>query len=487
MPRLAVIAGLGALGVLGMPLLHPHPSGSTDRVTPGAVRVESESTVSVTLIDDRARLQRFEREYEVELATGSGFTVTPDGVIVTATQVVRSDKDLQVYAANRVFAEYFKVDVPADFDRHTVDDPDLNIRLQACYPPRTQNSTCNATVETKVTAFPYLDPALPEGLAAEVLSAGDTPSAPAVLKVNAGPKNNLPTVPMGTTIGAEVESVDVMTLATRPSAKAPPKMDTAHFDPPGSRNFKAAERDKIDKLIEAGAIGAAVIDDRKSEVVGVLSGGGSLPATVTPVDEIRTALVAAGVTPRRGPVDVVYEQALAAYHNKLYANAAPVLQQVLTLRQDHAVALDYLRVSKAKANTAEDAAKKKPSPVAVPAPSPGVASWIWITGGVVLVGAVMAGSVPFLLRRRRNGVDQQDTSGENHALVTSWPAQTEVYRTPNPGQPVMDISPAGGQPHVSNPGSNPGGTSKKFCTQCGMRLGHAHRFCGFCGHPSDAP
>jgi predicted amidophosphoribosyltransferase len=27
----------------------------------------------------------------------------------------------------------------------------------------------------------------------------------------------------------------------------------------------------------------------------------------------------------------------------------------------------------------------------------------------------------------------------------------------------------------------------QFCTQCGMRLGHAHRFCGFCGHPVEMP
>jgi NADH pyrophosphatase NudC (nudix superfamily) len=27
--------------------------------------------------------------------------------------------------------------------------------------------------------------------------------------------------------------------------------------------------------------------------------------------------------------------------------------------------------------------------------------------------------------------------------------------------------------------------SIKYCTACGMRLGHGHRFCGYCGHPSE--
>ncbi|WP_214109334.1 zinc ribbon domain-containing protein [Acrocarpospora catenulata] len=512
MPRLAVLAGLGALGMLGMPM-HPHPSGSTDRVTPGAVRVESESHVSITLFDDRSKLQQVVREYDTDLAKGSGFTVTPDGVIVTATSVVQSDLDVRVYAANRVFAEYFKVKVPADFERHTLDDPDLNIRLQACYPPRTQNSTCNATVTTKVTVFPYLDPPLPQGLKAEVLTTGDSPAAPAVLKVDPGGKDNLPTVPLGTTLTATVESVDIMGLPQRPTPKAPPKLDTAHFDPPGSRSFKEAERAKVEKAAAADGIGAAIIDDGKSEVVALLAGGPGLPTTVTPVEDIRSAMVAAGVSPRRGPVDVVYENALASYHNKLYAAAVPVLQQVLTLRQDHAVALNYLKVARSKAGTAEDAATQKKSAPPAAKQSNGVSPWIWVAGGVVLAGAAVGIAVPILLKRRRagNGTVGGEPPMENAALVTSWPAQTEMFppggmgvpgvpggmggigvtsQPPVPHQPPpSDLSPPRGQAHVGQPiqVGQMGHPQVKFCTQCGMRLGHGHRFCGFCGHPTDAP
>ncbi|MFI7035412.1 zinc ribbon domain-containing protein [Microbispora rosea] len=546
MPRLhSLIAGLGALSALAAPLLHPHPSGSTDRVTPGAVRVESSSHVRITLLDDRGVIKQLARDYDVDLAKGSGFTVTPDGVVVTATQVVQAAEDPRVYAANRVFAEYFKVKIPADFKRHSLDDADLDRRLQACYPPQQTESTCIADVTTNVSVYPYLDPPPPGGLPAQILTAGTTPASPAVLKVTkGGEKQSLPTVPLGTTIGGAVESLDVMSLPGRPSAKTPPKLDTAHLDPPGSRTFK--ERDKVAKLLDEGAPGAALIDDGKSEVVGFVSGGGGEPATITPADDIRSALVAAGVTPRRGAVDVVYENALASYHNKLYSGAIPALQQVLNLRPDHAVAADHLRVAQSKQGTAEDAgAKPAARPVAVTQPKSSVPLYVWAAGGVAVLALLAVGVV--LLRRRSTA--RPGTGGETDPGVAvpgvatpgaaaqgefageagsypppenSWPpyAVTRVFgaeaaRSPDvvgpPPAPVpadpsppgghsypADLSPAHGHAHPEEPSpprghsyppnpSPPRGQAQlKFCTQCGMRLGQGHRFCGFCGNPADS-
>ncbi|MCT9929995.1 hypothetical protein N5079_07145 [Planotetraspora sp. A-T 1434] len=534
MPRLhSLSAGLAALGVLITPLLHPHPSGSTDRVTPGAVRVESASHVSITLLDDRSVIQQVVREYDTDLAEGSGFTVTPDGVVVTATGVVQASRDPRVYAANRVFAEYFKVKIPADFSRHSLKDADLDRRLQACYPPQGANSTCIATVTTKVTVFPYLDPPLPEGLPAQILTTGASPAAPAVLKLTkGGEKETLPTVPLGTTIGSAVASLDVMTLTGRPSAKLPPKLDTAHLDPPGSRTFKDDEHDKLTALLKQGAAGAALIDDGRSEVVGLLAGGGDLPQTITPADEIRTALVAANVTPRRGPVDVVYESALASYHNKLYSNAITVLQQVLNLRGDHAVALDHLRVARAKAGTAEDAGRVAKAAAPQPKKAATVSPLVWVTGGLVVLGLLVAVAVPVLLRRRR-AAGGGDVPAQDPVPMASWPphstapavtpavtpaatpSATQVFEaprpetsrppgtldTPHPGD-VSDPPGTSRPPvHISGPGravpvpqpqrpadSSPprGQAQMKFCTQCGMRLGQGHRFCGFCGHPADS-
>ncbi|GGO10856.1 zinc ribbon domain-containing protein [Microbispora bryophytorum] len=542
MPRLhSVIAGLGALSALAAPLLHPHPSGSTDRVTPGAVRVESSSHVRITLLDDRGVIKQMARDYDVDLAKGSGFTVTPDGVVVTATQIVQATDDPRVYAANRVFAEYFKVKIPADFKRHSLGDADLDRRLQSCYPPQQTDSTCIADVTTNVSVFPYLDPPPPGGLPAQILTSGASPASPAVLKVTkGGEKQSLPTVPLGTTIGGAVESLDVMSLPGRPSAKTPPKLDTAHLNPPGSRTVK--ERDKVLKLLDAGAPGAALIDDGRSEVVGFVSGGGGEPETITPADDIRSALVAAGVTPRRGPVDVVYENALASYHNKLYTGAIPALQQVLNLRPDHAVAADHLRVAQSKAGTGEDAGVGPTArPAAVEQPKSSLPPYVWAAGGVVVLALLVVGVV--LLRRRGTkrpaAGGQTDPGIDGHGLAAqgglageagsyppkenSWPpyAVTRVFGAeaarspevvgPAPAAPVAadaslpggqarpadpspprghahpaDPSPPAGQSYPPNPSPPRGQAQLKFCTQCGMRLGQGHRFCGFCGNPTDS-
>ncbi|GAA3822042.1 hypothetical protein GCM10022226_48040 [Sphaerisporangium flaviroseum] len=516
MPRVHyLLAGLSALGSLTL-TMHPHPSGSTDRVTPGTVRVEARAHVTINLLDDRSVIQQVVREYETPVGTGSGFTVSPDGVVVTATSVVQSSRDPRVYAANRVFAEYFKVKIPADFSRHKLKNPELNGRLQACYPPQQQNSNCIITPVTKVTVFPYADPPLAEGYPADLVHTGTSPGAPAVLKLaKGGEDSTLPTVPLGTTLGNGIESVDVIGLPNRPSAKTPPKAETAHLDPKGGRTFKQAERVKLDTFLKNDGEGAAVVDDGKSEVIGLVTGGGSTPQRVTPVDDIRAALVAANVTARRGPVDVVYETALAPYHNKFYANAIPVLEQVLRMRPDHAVAQDHLRFARAN-RAAGPATGKAKAPAAKQATT--LSPLVLTAIGLAAAGILLATAVPLLLRRRRRAEAQAGADAslpEQLAAVPTWPPRGT--QTMDTGAAAEGSFPAyhhasgtGASPVAAGPGaagagavgsgsagsagagsgsvnSGSGGNGGQvvFCTQCGMRLGKAHRYCGFCGHPVD--
>ncbi|MFC4585012.1 zinc ribbon domain-containing protein [Sphaerisporangium corydalis] len=478
--------------------MHPHPSGSTDRVLPGTVRVEAQAHVTINLLDDRGVIQQVVREYETPVGIGSGFNVSPDGVVVTATGVVQSGKDVSIYAANRVFAEYFKVKIPADFSRHKLKNPDLNGRLQACYPPQRQNSNCIVTAVTKVTVFPYADPPVPEGYPADLVHTGTSPSAPAVLKLaKGGEDSTLPTVPLGTGLGSGIESTDVVGLPVRPSAKTPPKVETAHLDPPGGRTFKPAERSKLSTFLSNDGDGAAVVDDGKSEVIGLVTGGGGAPETLTPVEDIRAALVAANLTARRGPVDVVYETALASYHNKFYANAIPVLEQVLRLRPDHAVAQDHLRF--ARANRAKGPSTQANAPAARK-PAFVLSPLVLTAIGVVAVGVLIAIAVPLTLRRRRQaGEDgaEGDRTPERMAAAATWPPLgTQAMDAGPPAEgsfPAQRRAPGSGtgpSPVAVVPGSAAGvaggnGTQVVFCTQCGMRLGKAHRFCGFCGHAVD--
>ncbi|MEO3813517.1 hypothetical protein ABGB17_31355 [Sphaerisporangium sp. B11E5] len=465
MPRLYhLVAGLGALGTLALGV-HPHPSGSTDRVTPGTVRVEARSHVTINLLDDRGVIQQVVREYDTPVGTGSGFVVAPDGVVVTATGVVQSGKDPAVYAANRAFAEYFDVDIPADFSRHKLDDPGLNRRLQACYPPQGRNSTCIATASTKVTVFPYADPPAPQGYAAELLHTGASAGAPAVLKMTEGGEDGtLPTVPLGASLGSGIESVDVIGLPARPSAKAPPKVVTAHLDPPGGRTFKKSERAKLDDFLDDDGQGGAVIDDGRSEVIGLLAGGGGAAQTLIPVEDIRAALVAANVTARRGPLDSLYETALAPYHNKYYANAVPILEQVLRQRPDHAVAQDHLRFARANRAAAPTASR---TPAAAGAPVPGRAILSPLTlaaAGVILAAALVAVAVPLTIRRRRRAAAPPPL--EPVGAAATWPPQgshtiefpavtTGGSYPPVPRSPEPPGLPSGAAPSEGTPPAGP--------------------------------
>src|SRR5690606_37314767 len=100
---------------------HEHPSGITDLVTPALVWVEAEAKVDITLLDHIGDLIHVERSYEVPIGKGSGVVVTPEGAVVTLTEIVKSDKDVAVYAANKIFAEHHKVKIDDDFDRHKLD------------------------------------------------------------------------------------------------------------------------------------------------------------------------------------------------------------------------------------------------------------------------------------------------------------------------------------------------------------------------------
>ncbi|HEX2315005.1 MAG TPA: S1C family serine protease, partial [Thermomonospora sp.] len=334
---------------------HPHPSGSIDRVTPGVVRIEAAATVDITLFDDRGRLRRVNRTYTVPLGTGSGFTVAPDGVIVTATGVVRPEDDPRVYAANRIVAEYFRQSVPADFARHRVGDGDADARLQGCYPPYDDASTCLVRATPTVTVFPNTEPPMGRGLPGVVARTGGAPEAPAVVRVTHAAGRTLPTVPLAGTVPRQVTALNVIAYTGRPAAGRLPAAQTAHFEPAGSRTFKQEDRDRLTRLLGQGGNGGALVDNANSDVVAVMAADARGRLTATPVEDVRATLRAVGVGARRGPVDVVYETALAQYHTRHYGNSVPILRQVLRLRPDHAVAAEHLRTAMARRGTAADA------------------------------------------------------------------------------------------------------------------------------------
>ncbi|GAA3145954.1 hypothetical protein GCM10010466_41220 [Planomonospora alba] len=523
-------------------LAHEHPSGITDLVTPAVVRVEATAHVDITLLDHLDEIVHVKRGYEVPIGSGTGTVVNPEGAVVTLTRVVETDKDVEVYAANKVFAEHHKVDIPADFKRHKLDDDRLDRHLQQCYPPARSTATCIIEVTTEIRIFPNIAPADDEGFRAEIAGTGDEPDSPAVL-VPAGRADGgagMPTAPLGAEVPDEEGApVAVAGFTGRPAADRPETVEIAHLRAGGAggggRGFrdpegKADEPVKLGALIDRGLLGGPVIEDKKGEVIGLLVGGGK-DGRMIGVREITTALAEAKVTARRGPIDAAFEQALTRFHTRYYGDAVPAFQRVLELYPGHVVAAAHLKTSQAKRGTAEDEGTKR----AATAPADGGGGpplWPFLAGGGVLVAAVAAGALLLWRRADPAAPGEEDGTVETGPPVPEPPAG--VPRRPpvdegadptvvvgrsfpalpklrpggpstGPGRPVLvargpdadgasgtgagsgagaDTGPgAAGADAAQRSGGGAAGAAHKYCTACGMRLGPAHRFCGFCGHP----
>lgn len=541
-----LLGGLVLVVVTALPALaHEHPSGITDLVTPAVVRVEARARVDITLLDHIGELVHVKRRYDVPIGEGTGIVVNPEGTIVTLTRVVKSDRDVEVHAANRIFAEHHKVKVPDDFERHTVKDDLLNHHLQKCYPPQQATATCIIDVTTEIRVFPNISPPDKEGFKAEIVHSGDGPDSPAVLKSvgRADGSAGLPTAPLAASVpDKEGSPVAVAGFVGRPAANLPETVDIAHLRAGGAgeggRRFadpqkKVDEPAKLGALIDRGLLGGPVIEDKKGEVVGLLVGGGK-DARMIGVREITKSLAEAKVVPRRGPIDAAFEQALTRFHTKYYGDAVPAFQRVLDLYPGHTVAAAHLKTAQRKRGTAEDEGIKAAG--ASPGRDAGPALWPFLVGGGLLVLVVV---VAALLAWRRGGRsrDASDSPGApdspsspnspaSPGSASSWEAlpdlgtsrpgesgprpspprlppsddeagSTVVIGRSFPALPKVTSAPPGGPVLVArNPGTEPSapGTgsrsaefaAQKYCTACGMRLGPAHRFCGYCGHPSEA-
>ncbi|MBF8190852.1 zinc ribbon domain-containing protein [Nonomuraea sp. K274] len=486
MARLTALAGglAAALVLIATPVAaHEHPSGITDLVTPAVVRVEAESHVEITLLDHVGDLVHVERSYDVPIATGTGTVVNPEGAIVTLTRIVEPEEDPAIYAVNKIFAEHHKVKIPDDFDKHEVSDDVLDRHLQSCYPPKSKTATCIIKKSTVITVFPNTSPADPDGFKAEVVGTGDQPDSPAVLVPLGGAVGSvgLPTAPLGDKVpGQEGSPTSIAGFIERPRPGVHHTVEIAHLGKGGTtgetgRPFadpekKVDEPVKMGRLADKGMLGAPVIGDKDGHIIGMLVGGGK-DAKMIGVREMTGALTKAGVAPRRGAIDTAFEAALTRFHTNYYTEAAPGFQRVLELYPGNVVAAALLKTSLAKRGGPEDQGTKR----AATAPSGSTPLWPFIVAAGILF--IAAGGGAYLLWRRR-APEKQTAPPQPPAAgppLEDGAGQTVVVRRSQPFHVVPQQQQVMTAPDPAI----------KYCTSCGMRLGPAHRFCGYCGHPSE--
>ncbi len=442
--------------------------------------------------------------YNIDWATGSGFVVNPGGTIVTASHVVEPPaQEMQNYAANNLILGGLGYRYGDPYGQYTIPGhPAYTQLLQQCY----QGVDCTFQITPQVTVISAVEIAgtqTPKGMPARVLtSTGFQATDVAVLQV-AG--SDMPTAALATTAGNLQSGDQIVAIgfpgtsrdALQTGVTEPTKIfgQVSNVVAQGSSNLV-----EIDAAVQPGMSGGPVIDSA-GQVIGLTSftltqsNGQSGQIFLRTVDDIRTALRAAGVTVSRGLVDTTFAKAMSYFWGRHYTASVPLFQKVLALYPGHPLATEYLAQAQAKAGGPQDLPLK--------APSKGL-PLVAIIGAAVAVLLVI-GLVLVFARRGRGRVTAQ--------LPQAAPAGPIAQQPPEVPAPAPEVSagavmatPAGPMPNgtgtaepagvtrfepVSAPvvtavqdrpaGQDPPVDAPQFCAHCGSHLAADARFCPSCG------
>jgi hypothetical protein len=327
-------------------------------MTYGVVNISLiENTVTGQYSSDTKLVQR---SYKPLLATGSGFVADPGGAIVTSPKVTGVDTQRAVvYSVNQLFHERYGSGAAVPGDPYTKAVPSTNPgddvakRRQRCYQMNTVDATggCVVTVSRQVVVQPFVSNQASFGnLNADVIypAPGKT-SDVAIIKVGA---NSMPSSNLGTSV-SDVAAVSTLGFSTTPSDEKSLRSIQGHLVKKGDPTLKNDEYiGQIRAGLRDGMLGGPVVAE-KGQVVGFLNND-SKNVTITPAEEVQAALAQAGITPKRGPTDAVYENALHNFNNQFYTAAAANLSQVLKLYPGDALAAEKLAIANQKKGTPAD-------------------------------------------------------------------------------------------------------------------------------------
>ncbi|MEW6059913.1 MAG: trypsin-like peptidase domain-containing protein [Actinomycetota bacterium] len=473
--------------------------------SPAVVFVDTSVRIHVRLIYQNPNavsgLGSLDRTYFFDYATGSGFVVSPDGVVVTASHVVEPDQQsMRNYAANRLVLEGYGYSYPSasssPFDQYTLPVRFQNQLLQQCY----KGVACTfriTPIETVYSAVDIAQMQLPKGMPARVLaSTGFKNTDVAILQVNG---SNMPTVELADTatdlsagdevvaLGFPGTSRDALETGVTEPNKAFGRVSNVR--PQGTSNLI-----EVDANIQRGMSGGPVVDD-SGKVVGLISfsliqsSGESGAKYLRTVDDIKATLADAGVAASRGTVDEVFAGAMELFWGNHFTAAVPEFNKVLALYPGHPLATEGLADAQAKAGTAEDIPVAEPSPTST---GGGEGFPVWAIGAIAAV-AVAAILLVMLTRRKRPApavaaVSPIAPPPSTVGTPAAPPAQ-EAARVGFQPPPAATAPPAAPTPPPSTVAEveGPGEAGEaRFCAKCGSALQAGMSFCGKCGHPVGA-
>jgi S1-C subfamily serine protease len=426
------------------------PSAIEKAVTlasPATVFIDTSASIKVQLTYQKTTnisgLGHVSQTYKLDYATGSGFVVNPNGVVVTASHVVEPDQQqLQNYAANKLILEGLKYTYPnsnsSPFDQYNLPTQAANLVLHQCY----KAIDCEFDVTPIVTVFTASDVAqntLPQGHAARVLnSTGFENTDVAILQMQA---SNLPTVPLATTANTLASGDEITALgypgSTTSSLETGVTQPTKVFGHVSNvRTEGTSKLVEVDANTEPGESGGPVVDD-SGKVIGLVSftflqsSGEAGPKFLRTVDDIKAALGQSGVTAQRGPTDDAFEKGMGYFWGHHYTAAVPELQKATQLYNGFPLASDYLSQAQAKKGTPAD----------VPLDTGSSFPW-WIVAVAVVVIAIIV--VAVVLSRRG-----KKTPAPPVAVGAAAPGAASTETTPAASSRLVPIPPR--PPHRQPP------------------------------------
>jgi hypothetical protein len=531
---------LGSILVLGLSLpartAGAHDSGTHDRVVqvePAVVHIETSATVRVVLHDMHRPVFLQQKTYTVPtLSAGTGVTVNPTGTIVTASSVVRPDlATAQIYAANKMFADYYHIPVPGDpLVKHRLPDATNDQKLQQCYETDElymNGPNCVVFVTSQVRVFPFVTKPTATGVTAELLP-GKPGDPVAVLSVNG---TNLPSATISTS-NQPVTDVSTVGFLGPPTAATTPATADEHLSPPGAGRFTAADLGLVRKGLGTQTAGVPVVNAANGSVLALLDGNPTAP-TLIPAEKISGALQSLGISARPSLVDSVFAEANAFFGHAQYRNAVPRLREVLRLDPDHALATQMLRTAEKASGTAADTSNTgntATEPVRVASKGSSISGWVILLLVILaLLGIAFALALRFgsrlpgigaisrrLPTRTEPGADSAAGArleGAGRRESASRP-QTSEPESPGLARRVLDLTVRRPRTPLDDPsaertpdarrdrqsastgaqrvsaGQHRGTrsatlTGQQYCTQCGSRVSSQYRFCSSCGSETD--
>jgi S1-C subfamily serine protease len=498
---------------------------ATTLASPAVVFVLTSVDLNVKL-GDQVQGRRFEGNYSFDYGSGSGFAVSQDGAIVTASHVVEpSEAQLMNRGANEIFCDLFtEFGFPEDCDLFTQDPfgryfitsrgwpQALQLLYNRCY----QGRACEFRPEVNISVFTATNVAgtdVAEGQAAELLhSTGFESTDVAVIKINT---TNQPTVALAQSAGDLASGDEIVALGfpgsaqNLPSGFTEPQKAFGHVS--NIRSEGTTQVVEVDADLEGGFSGGPVVNN-SGQVIGLVSftilqdTGEAAQQYLRTVDDIRTALGAAGVQARRGPVDTAFQDAMNLFWDNHFSAAVPQYRNVTSLSPGHPLATKYLSEAQGKAGTAAD----------VPVEEEGGLPIIPIAVGAGVVVVIVIVVLVVVSRRKKPAPAVGAPAGYAAAPPTGAPsgfgapAQTPGGTAAPPAAPPagppagvgtpqaadehrpvgFQAQPPAGESTVSerpDAGTGeapppPGIGAAKFCSNCGMENASDATFCARCGH-----